>query len=286
MIGESLNKPVIVDGRAIAADILVKTRERLQSLGGEVVMRAITMSPTPATESYLRMKSARAEDAGMRLELVRMPDDSTSEEVIAAVRAPGADAVLVQLPLPETESISPSLILDEIPLEKDADVLSARAYEDFAYQKDGALLPPVIAAVREVLLRHVPEFCEETKMARAVIVGSGKLVGQPAAVWLEQLGFEIEILTRKSESLEPLKHADLVILGAGSPHLIRPEMLKEGVVLIDAGTSESNGAIVGDADPACAGVARVFTPVPGGIGPIAVACLFQNAAELVLRVRS
>ena len=108
-------------------------------------------------------------------------------------------------------------------------------------------------------------------------------MGQPAAVWFEEMGADIVVLTRQSESLAELAHADIAILGAGSPHLVKPDMLKEGVVLIDAGTSESNGAIAGDADPSCAGVARVFTPVPGGMGPIAVACLFQNVAELYLR---
>ncbi len=277
---------MIIDGRAIASDILKVTRERVSALGREVVVRAVTMSPTPATESYLRMKSARAEDAGMRLELVRLPDEATSEEVISAVQKEGADAVLVQLPLPESESISPSLILDEIPLEKDADVLSGRAYERFAYNEEGALLPPVIAGVREVLLRHASDFLKTIEGKRVVVLGSGKLVGQPATAWLEQLGAEVTVLTRKSknsEFLEALKHAELVILGAGSPHLVKREMLKEGVILIDAGTSESGGAIVGDADPACAELARIFTPVPGGMGPIAVACLFQNAAELVLR---
>ena len=118
-----------------------------------------------------------------------------------------------------------------------------------------------------------------------MIVGNGKLVGQPAAVWFEEMGANIDVLTRESKSLEELQNADIVILGAGSPHLVKPEMLKQGVVLIDAGTSESNGAIVGDADPRCAEVASVFTPVPGGMGPIAVACLFQNVAELVLTKR-
>jgi methylenetetrahydrofolate dehydrogenase (NADP+)/methenyltetrahydrofolate cyclohydrolase len=267
----------LVDGRAIASDIVAKAKRDIASLGRELVVRAVVMSPTGATDSYLRMKSARAEDAGMRMEVVRIADDATDQDVMAAVQAPGADAVIVQLPLPP--SITTSLILDEIPLEKDADVLSRAAYENFTYQKEGAILPPVVAAIKEVLARGGVEIAGK----RAVILGSGKLVGQPAAVWLEEMGADIAVLTRKSESLAELAHADIVILGAGSPHLVKPDMLKKGVVLIDAGTSESSGAIVGDADPACAEVASLFTPVPGGMGPIAVACLFQNAAELALR---
>jgi methylenetetrahydrofolate dehydrogenase (NADP+)/methenyltetrahydrofolate cyclohydrolase len=80
-----------------------------------------------------------------------------------------------------------------------------------------------------------------------------------------------------------LRGADLIVSGAGSPHLVKPDMLKEGVVLIDAGTSESGGAIVGDADPACADKCSLFTPVPGGVGPLAVACLFDNVVTLAER---
>ncbi len=75
----------------------------------------------------------------------------------------------------------------------------------------------------------------------------------------------------------------MVVLGAGEPGLIKPEMLKPGVVLIDAGTSESAGKLAGDADPACAEVASVFTPVPGGVGPIAVAMIFKNLFALAKR---
>jgi methylenetetrahydrofolate dehydrogenase (NADP+) / methenyltetrahydrofolate cyclohydrolase len=267
---------MIIDGRAIAADILASAKSSVASLGRELVVRAVVMQPNAATHSYLRIKGARAEDAGMRLEIVLVPDNATTEEVMDAVATPGSDAVIVQLPLPE--SVTASLIIDEIPLSKDADVLSKIAYENFAYRKEGALLPPVVAAIKEVLSRNSVEIAGK----RAVILGSGKLVGQPAAAWLEEMGADILVLTRQSESLAELAHADIVILGAGSPHLVKPEMLKKGVVLIDAGTSESAGAIVGDADPACADVASLFTPVPGGMGPIAVACLFQNAALLAL----
>ena len=72
-----------------------------------------------------------------------------------------------------------------------------------------------------------------------------------------------------------------MVCGAGEPGLIKPEMLKEGVVLIDAGTSEQGGRLMGDADPQCAKIASVFTPVPGGVGPIAVAMIFKNLLTLV-----
>jgi methylenetetrahydrofolate dehydrogenase (NADP+) / methenyltetrahydrofolate cyclohydrolase len=106
------------------------------------------------------------------------------------------------------------------------------------------------------------------------------LVGVPVAQLLKDLGAEVSVVTRNRGSLTDLKEADLVVLGAGDPGFVKPDMLKEGVVLIDAGTSEASGRVVGDADPNCASVASVFTPVPGGIGPIAVAMIFKNLFAL------
>jgi methylenetetrahydrofolate dehydrogenase (NADP+)/methenyltetrahydrofolate cyclohydrolase len=281
---------MIIDGRAIASDILARVRNELTSAsnhrgetsmiadGSELVVRAVVVQPTGATESYLRVKSARAEDAGMRMEIVQLPDTATTEEVRAAVLAPGADSVIVQLPLPA--SIDTRVVLDAIPLDKDADVLSQKSYEHFESGALDALLPPVVGAIKEVLARTNTTLVGK----RVVVVGRGRLVGQPASVWLAAQGADVHVITRESENLSELASADIIVSGAGVPHLITPDLVKEGVVLIDAGTSESNGAIAGDAHPDCASVASVFTPVPGGMGPIAVACLFQNVSTLVLRM--
>jgi methylenetetrahydrofolate dehydrogenase (NADP+)/methenyltetrahydrofolate cyclohydrolase len=123
----------------------------------------------------------------------------------------------------------------------------------------------------------------EIRDKRTVVVGEGFLVGAPVAVWLTQQGARVNIIDTPASfagARVTLAQADIIIAGAGSPHLIKPEMVKEGVVLIDAGTSESGGIIVGDADLACALRCSLFTPVPGGIGPLAVAFLFENAVTL------
>ncbi len=271
---------MIIDGRAIAASVLAAAKEEVSTLGRVPVVRAIVVSPSPATHSYLRIKSARAEDAGMRMEVIHLPDDTTDEAVIAAVQAPGADAVIVQLPLPE--NLNQEVILASIPLQQDADVLSPEAYAAFEQDDVGALVPPVAAAVKEICGRANVE----VSGAKALVVGNGRLVGQPVWHWLRQQNADALIVTRSTQETIPtlLPNMDIVVTGAGSPNLIQPQYLKEGVVLIDAGTSESNGAIVGDIDPACAEKASVFTPVPGGVGPVAVACLFHNVAKLATRV--
>ncbi len=261
---------MIIDGRKMATEIFTRTRARVSRAGrGAPLVVALTSADTLATRSYLAIKQKRAEDAGCVLE-VRQLGANTDD----------ADAVIVQLPVPA--GVSQEEICNAIPVEKDADVLSssARAKFENGDLRSPHLLPPVVGAVREIFVRNKVE----TKGKSAVVIGAGFLVGAPVATWLKQQGAEVFVLTietKPEEFAATLRAADIIVSGAGSPHLIKPEMLKQGVVLIDAGTSESSGEIVGDADPACAEACSIFTPVPGGVGPLAVACLFENTVTLV-----
>lgn len=268
---------MIVDGRAIASEILKETKERVARLGLVPIVRAITCAPSPATLSYLRIKAVRAAEAGMKLEVVEVPEDTDEATLIAHVTNPGADAVIVQLPLPS--QLNSEAIVNAIPRSKDADVLSKEAYEQFVRGEGFFVLPPVVEATREVLERTGTTI----QGVRAVVVGQGKLVGLPVAQWLRSQGAIVSIVSRGDDLTTVLKEADIIVSGAGSPGIITADSIKKGVVLIDAGTSEQGGEMVGDATPECAEGARVFTPVPGGMGPIAVACLFRNVVTLLER---
>lgn len=253
---------MIVDGRAIAQDVLQEVRNSLKER--RPLVRIIVMQPSRETESYLRIKQARARDAHVDIELVRMENDATTEEVIKKVLVPGADAVVVQLPLPS--HIDTERVCSSIPQEKDADVLGK-----------GVLTPPVAGAVQEILKRTGVDVSGK----RAVVVGQGKLVGMPVLARLRELGADaVSIYKDTPDPGSVLREADIVVSGAGDPHFIIPDMIKDGAVLIDAGTSELNGALAGDFHPDCAHKASVFTPVPGGVGPVAVAMLFKNVASL------
>lgn len=260
---------MIIDGREMAKGVLARTKERVESLGRTPRVAVFVTSETPATKSYLAIKTKRATDAGCVLEIHQFSESATTLELQTAIQASSADAIIVQLPLPE--HIDTKEVCDAILVAKDADILSSSARAHIE------LLPPVVAAVREIFIQNAIE----VKGKRAVVIGAGFLVGAPCATWLREQGAEVSVVTSGSGSLtDALQEADIIISGAGSPHLIKPSMLKQGVVLIDAGTSESGGEVVGDADPACASVCALFTPVPGGMGPLAVACLFENVMLL------
>ncbi len=254
---------MIIDGKSIAAEVLARAKGRAEKLQRRPKVVALVGEETGATKSYLKIKAARAELAGCDFEVRAYPSDYDD-----------ADAVIVQLPLPD--GVDAQAACNAIPLGKDADVLSRAARAKFEQGEQRALLPPVVGAIKEILERG------EVSVAgkKAVVIGSGFLVGAPAATWLAEQGARVTVATRETDLTQALKEADIIIAGAGVPGLIRPDMIQEGVVLIDASTSESNGVIVGDADPACASKCSIFTPVPGGVGPIAVACLFENVLVL------
>lgn len=269
---------MIIDGRNMAAEVLARTKARVEKLDRTPRILAIAANETSATKSYLTIKKKRAADAGCVLDELHFDSHTaTTEDLRTAVLSADADAVIVQLPL--AERMDARIVCDVIPLEKDADVLSTVARMKFEADTYDALVPPVAAALAEIFSVHNINPAGK----KAVVIGKGALVGKPCATWLSHKKADVTHLSFRAGNFELLKDADIIVSGAGSPHFIKPEMLKDGVVLIDAGTSESGGALAGDADPACAEKCSIFTPVPGGVGPIAVAKLFENAATLAER---
>lgn len=237
---------MIVDGKKIANEIIKNLGD---SLRGRKLGLVVGVQDA-ATESFVKIKTRVAQRLG-----------------VAVVRGEFAnllktcDGIIIQLPHPQAEEL-----IARMPPEKDVDAIGHHPL----------VRTPVAEAISEVLARGNVSALQK----KAVVVGKGRLVGAPAALLLRELGAHVEVVTQNEGSLDALADADIVVLGAGEPGLVKPEMLKEGVVLIDAGTSEAAGRLVGDADPACAEVARIFTPVPGGIGPIAVAMIFRNVFVL------
>ncbi len=243
---------MLVHGKAIAEDIL-SALEKERGNFDVLTLGLVMGNADAATESFIKIKSRTA--ARLNIEVQRF----SPAEFAKALECSG---VIVQLPIENGDEL-----LAQLPGEKDLDALGPNPQ----------VLAPVAGAVAEILSRNGVD----PKGKRVVVIGAGRLVGTPVAAMLKERGAEVSIITQTLGSMDELKTADIIVSGAGEPGLIKPEMLKHGVVLIDAGTSESAGKLAGDADPACADVAGLFTPVPGGIGPIAVAMIFKNLFDLV-----
>ena len=257
---------MIIDGKAIAermvSELASQKLDRPRKLG------IIVVGDDPVIESFVRIKQKTAARIGVEIVRVDISGEENEDEVVRLVEDLSArvDGVIVQLPLPT--HMHTDTILAHIPRTKDVDGINP----------DGSdFVAPVALAVQEIL--RIGEIDVAGK--RAVVLGAGRLVGTPAAILLQNRGATVSVITLENSSLEKLKDADIIVSGVGSPGLITPDLIKEGCVLIDAGTSDSPAGeggrkIAGDADPACADRCALFTPVPGGVGPIAVAMIFKN----------
>lgn len=268
---------MIVDGKTIRDDIKKKLEERAHALGRRPRLALVYAGEDPVIDSYIALKQKFGYEIGVDVEVKRYIQDMNEDDLKAEVKAFAedrtTDAIVIQLPLPA--HIHAQDILNLVPLEKDADVLSETAFKASMLQET-KVLPPVVASVREIFTRE--DIILTGK--KIVVIGKGKLVGKPVALWLLSQGYPPTILDKGDDVKMEVAGADVVISGAGSPHLITPDMVKDGAVLIDAGTSDVGGKNVGDIDPACADKASVAALVPGGVGPITIAKLFENVVTL------
>ena len=250
---------MIIDGKQLAEGVYSRLPRRALKLG------ILVGEKNTVVDSFVKIKGRAAEKLGIELVREELEDGANTTDAIIAVAslALKTDGLIVQLPLPA--HINVSEVLAVIPPEKDVDGISLAPM----------VRPPVAGAVQEIL----ETTGTDVNGKKAVVVGAGRQVGRPCAELLKDLGARVFVLTH-GDTLDSLKDADIVILGAGVAQLIQPDQLKKGVILIDAGTSEMGGKVKGDADPSCAKIASIFTPVPGGVGPIAVAMIFKNLFEL------
>ena len=275
---------MIIDGKEIANDIKEKLKREVSARDSAPTLVIVSIGENLVSEKFLSVKKKFAADIGVLVEEKKLDTNVSEDEVVETISMSTLKntGIIVQLPLPK--SIDAQKILNAIPPAHDVDVLSEGSFKLY---KEGTLpvLPPVVAAMKEILFRHNVFVGNKN----VLIVGKGKLVGLPAAIWFERHQSNVTAIDEHVSSPIPYTLvADILVLGAGSPHFLKPDMIKEGVVILDAGTStefststsESSGKLLGDADPACAGKSSLFTPVPGGIGPVMVAMLFKNLMEI------
>ncbi|OGZ32710.1 MAG: hypothetical protein A3H02_03005 [Candidatus Niyogibacteria bacterium RIFCSPLOWO2_12_FULL_41_13] len=271
---------MIIDGKIIAERIKNELKGKLILIKKELRLAIIEAGASEASRKFLEQKIKFADGLGIETKEYKFSlDISTTKfrkELKKIVHLKKNSGVIIQLPLPE--QINVQYILNAIPPEKDIDVLSSRAIGDFATGR-GKISPPVVEALKEVF----KEYKIDLNGKKVAIVGRGKLVGKPLALWF--LSQPVILTVAGSEAGKGLgeitSQADILISGVGKPNLISGEMLKKGAICLDFGTSESEGKLAGDFDfESAKEKAGLLSPVPGGLGPIVVACVFKNLVSL------
>jgi methylenetetrahydrofolate dehydrogenase (NADP+)/methenyltetrahydrofolate cyclohydrolase len=264
----------MMDGKALAERIRSQVAEEVRALGG-VGLATVLAGDDDASEIYIRRKHEAAEAAGFRSNDVRLPATVTEAELLEVVAGLNADdsidALLVQLPLPG--GIDEDRIIRAVDPDKDVD--------GFHPLNAGELLlgrPRLVPATSRGVMALLSEYRIELDGTRATIVGRSEIVGKPVAQLLEQANATVTICHSHTRELE--RHtldAEVLVVAAGRPAMISPDMVAERAVVIDVGINRTDAGLIGDVDPGAADVASYMTPVPGGVGPMTIACLLENA---------
>jgi methylenetetrahydrofolate dehydrogenase (NADP+)/methenyltetrahydrofolate cyclohydrolase len=274
----------LIDGRKLRDNILETLKIRVTALSFQPVFCDVLVGSDPASAQYVRMKAKTAESIGLSFHHAEFPETITTEELIAQIQRlntiPYMTGLIVQLPLPK--HIDRAKVLNAIDPPIDVDCLTEVNSERFYC---GELVPvfPTARAVMATLDSLQLPLTEK----KIVVLGQGMLVGKPVTQLLKNRGIEPVTITR--ETVEPLPliaSADIIISATGAGKYVKGDMIKEGTVIIDAGTSESNGGIVGDVDlESVAEKASFVSPTPGGVGPVTVSMLLDNVVTIAEGMR-
>ena len=276
---------MIIDGKKLAEEIKISLAKDISKLGKKLRLAVVRVGENLVTKKFLEQKRKFGEAIGIDVRMYSLPENISTnalrKKLAEIVHIKQNSYIIVQLPLPK--QVHAQYILDGIVPEKDPDMLSSKSVGAFAAGRS-PIVPPIVGAVKHIFEKY------EVALRRkhAVVVGAGRLVGKPLALWLLRQSCVLTILDEHAPNVDRwTQMADVVISGTGVPGLIKPEMVKDGAVVIDCGTAESreDGRLVGDVNPAVAAKTSLFATVPGGIGPLTVAMLFSNIVTLAKKIK-
>jgi methylenetetrahydrofolate dehydrogenase (NADP+)/methenyltetrahydrofolate cyclohydrolase len=269
----------ILDGKKLSEKILAGIKAEIQQSGKQLSFAVIVVGDDPVVAKFISQKERIARDLNVSFQRYEYEKTISTNElrkrIGVIVHEADPTGIIVQLPLPS--SINVQSILNSVPSEKDVDVLSARSLGNFFVGKS-VVVPPVVGAI-QLLLK---EYGIEYQSKRIAVIGAGMLVGKPVAAWLLNEKISFSVVDIHSPDISAFtKEADVIISGVGKPGLITGDMVGEGVIIVDAGTSEVGGKLSGDVDfDSVSKKASFITPVPGGVGPLTVAMIFKNLFAL------
>lgn len=270
----------IMDGKALSEKIYERIKTEVSKLEKKPTLAVIITSDNEAGKIYVRNKKRACENTGINSITVEFDETVSDEEFLSKIdelnKNPEVDAIMVQLPIPR--HLDTEKILNSISPEKDADGLHyINAGKLFTGQ-----IPNSVACTPKGIIRILDEYGINVEGKHAVVIGRSNLVGRPIAQLLMQKNATVTHLHSKSKNIEFFtKNADIIVVATGKPKMLKGDMVKEGVVIIDVGISRVDGKLSGDVDfDSVAPKASFITPVPKGVGPMTVAMLIQNTLEL------
>lgn len=272
---------MIIDGKALAAGVETETAQRVKKLERKGIvpgLATVLVGENPASQMYIRLKHSACTRVGIRSENVVLPQNSSEEDLIEKIMELNGRAdisgILLQLPLPDGHS--PRDAMMSILPEKDVD--------GFHPVNMGALLlgaEKLVPCTPRGIIYALEKMGHKLEGAEAVIVGHSNVVGKPLAAMLLNRNATVQVCHVFTRDLaEHTRDAEILVVAAGVPGLIKKDMVREGAVVFDVGINRVGDKTVGDVDfEAVKEVASAITPVPGGVGPLTVAMLLDQTVS-------
>ncbi|HTR18232.1 MAG TPA: bifunctional methylenetetrahydrofolate dehydrogenase/methenyltetrahydrofolate cyclohydrolase FolD [Acetobacteraceae bacterium] len=266
----------IIDGRAIAADLRASVAREAAALPYQPGLAVVLVGDDPASSVYVRSKDKAARDVGLAARTIRLPgetDEATLLALIAGLNAdPAVDGILVQLPLPK--QISQRAVIEAIDPAKDVDGFHPLNVGRLA---DG--LPVLTPCTPRGVMKLLEAAGVTLRGARALVLGRSAIVGRPVATLLTSADATVTLAHSRTRDLPAeCRRAEVIVAAVGRPEMVRGDWIAPGAVVIDVGINRlDDGRLVGDvAYGEALPVAGAITPVPGGVGPMTIACLLEN----------
>ena len=274
----------ILDGKILAAQLREQLTGRVAAYRAAGArppgLAVVLVGGDPASQVYVGMKEKMTEAVGMHSVAHRLPESTTEQELLAVVAGlnadPAVDGILVQLPLPA--GIDSTRVIEAIDPSKDVD-----GFHPINVGRLSAGLPSLVPCTPRGCIMLAKLARADLSGLHAVVVGRSNIVGKPVAQLLLQENCTVTIAHSRTRNLAELcQSADLLVAAIGRPHFLGAQHVKPGAIVIDVGINRiidtaGNGKLVGDVDYAAAAeVAGAITPVPGGVGPMTIACLLEN----------
>ena len=275
----------IIDGKAAAAALRAEVAARTAALPYRPGLVVVLVGDNPASAVYVRNKDRAAQDAGIAARTIRLPATVATAELMAVIAGlnadPEVDGILVQLPLPD--AIPPRPVLEAIDPAKDVDGFHP---VNVGRLQDG--LPVLAPCTPSGVMRLLASCGVPLRGARALVLGRSSIVGKPMALLLLAADATVTIAHSHTADLAAeCRRADVLVAAVGRPEMVRGDWVKPGATVIDVGINRlPDGRLVGDcAYGECAAVAGAITPVPGGVGPMTIACLLDNTVKAAVARR-
>ncbi len=271
----------IIDGKALASDVEAETKllvEKLASRGIVPGLATVLVGENPASQMYIRLKHSACSRVGIRSENVMLPGSTTEEQLLEKIRELNSrkdiHGILLQLPLPK--GLDPRKAMMTIMPEKDVD--------GFHPENMGALLlgsERMVPCTPKGIIYALERLGVKLEGAEAVIVGHSNVVGKPLAAMMLNRNSTVQVCHVFTRDLAShTRQAEILVVAAGVPGLIKKEMVKPGAYIFDVGINRVGDKTVGDVDfEAVKEVAAGITPVPGGVGPLTVSMLLSQTVQ-------